>query len=306
MKEENDLYHEYLNGQPAAGKEIDEDVKQFLDDAGKFKSVKFAKSKADIWNAIDAYIESEDQGNHTITRKVNWQKWTGIAAAVVLVVISSIILLNNEDKSYDLVSFQTEVKEQKDFELPDGSHVYLNASSELNYNNDWGRAVNLNGEAFFEVTKGDKFTIHTAMGNVQVLGTSFNVSVRDDVFTVRCKTGKVKVSFLNDDQQPVFLTRGEIVTFEQENINENKVDPLLIGNWKIGEYHYKDRPLIEVLAEIERQYGVEVKLIDKTQAFRPYNGYFIKEKLEVALTMVCEPMGLTYKMSDGIITVKAE
>ena len=70
--------------------------------------------------------------------------------------------------------------------LPDGSQVWLNAGSNLDYNNSTFnqelREVSLNGEAYFDVTKNpDKpFIIHTKKMDIKVLGTVFNVRSYSD------------------------------------------------------------------------------------------------------------------------------
>ena len=64
--------------------------------------------------------------------------------------------------------------------LPDGTKVWLNASSELTYEKTYGnklREVTLSGEAYFDVVKNKEkpFIIHTAKMDIKVLGTVFNV-----------------------------------------------------------------------------------------------------------------------------------
>ncbi len=302
MKEENDKYHEYLNGNEIAGSEIQADLKEFLDNVENIKPVKFTKSKGEMWDTIASEIE--DENNNTKVKNFGWLKIMGVAAAFLLLIISGISFSNLRKKEINAVSHITSSQEQKGFSLPDGSKVYLNAVSSLGYGDDWDRKVNLEGEAFFEVTKGEKFSISTNMGEVQVLGTSFNVSARKDVFAVNCKTGKVKVSFKNSSEKPVYLVKGQGVIFDNGMIVKSNLNPTLIGNWQIGEYHFTDRPLIEVLAELERQYDVDIRLEDKSQAMRPYNGYFIKEDLAVALSMVCDPMGLAFDIKEGVVSIK--
>ena len=79
--------------------------------------------------------------------------------------------------------------------LPDGSTVTLNANATLSYDKDFSakRDISLSGEAFFEVKRGSTFTVKTTLGNVEVLGTSFNVIVEEKNFEVICKSGKVLV-----------------------------------------------------------------------------------------------------------------
>lgn len=68
-----------------------------------------------------------------------------------------------------------------ELELADGTHVWLNAESELSYPTRFAgemREVRLKGEAFFDVAKNPDcpFVVRTDEVAVQVLGTSFNVS----------------------------------------------------------------------------------------------------------------------------------
>ena len=100
----------------------------------------------------------------------------------------------------------------KEYRLPDGSIVNLNADSKISFiGRDFinNRHLSLNGEAFFDITKGSSFTISTSNGEIRVIGTSFNVNARDNSFIVSCITGKILVSVRN---QSVTITPGESAT----------------------------------------------------------------------------------------------
>ena len=67
--------------------------------------------------------------------------------------------------------------------MPDGSKVWLNASTSLVYKNSlWStkREVDLSGEAYFEVAKNKylPFIVSSKKINTRVLGTKFNVRAR--------------------------------------------------------------------------------------------------------------------------------
>ncbi len=64
--------------------------------------------------------------------------------------------------------------------LPDGSQVWLNAGSKLNYSNTYNetqRDVDLEGEAYFDVVKitGRPFIVHASSLNIRAVGTAFVV-----------------------------------------------------------------------------------------------------------------------------------
>ena len=64
-----------------------------------------------------------------------------------------------------------------------------------------------------------------------------------------------------------------------------------IPEWSNGTFRFSKEPLENVIAELERQFGVSVEYpeMDKT-----YTGFFHRDDdLKDALELVCEPMGLT-------------
>src|SRR5690606_18264831 len=64
--------------------------------------------------------------------------------------------------------------------LPDGTKVWLNADSRISFLSNLGatdREVAVTGEVYFEVAKlaGKRFTVKNGAGEIEVLGTKFNV-----------------------------------------------------------------------------------------------------------------------------------
>lgn len=307
MEDINSQHHSYLNNEdfdPAVFAGEESELKDFLDNAAKLKPDGFKKSKSEIWGAIAENIDIASGVSGNNVRSLSWQTIMTIAASVVVVIVAGIVTLGNIGDA-DMISHVTEYTESKTINLPDGSVADLNAGSELTYLSEWDRTLTLKGEAFFEVTEGDKFTIQTANGEVQVLGTSFNVSDRGNVFTVSCKTGKVKVDFSKTNEQPVFLTKGESVVFENDTIKKIKVDIAKIADWKKGTFHFVERPIAEAFNEIKRQYNVKVKISDKRIKSRLFTGYFYTGDLQTSMNLICEPMGLSYSIDGKIVTIEA-
>ncbi len=101
-------------------------------------------------------------------------------AAVVAVLLAGFYYISTLD-----TSVKTEIAQTETFLLPDNSEVVLNAGSKITYNKknwDNSRELSLDGEAYFKVTKGNKFSVKTVEGTVSVLGTQFNVFARDGFF----------------------------------------------------------------------------------------------------------------------------
>ncbi|WP_343704121.1 FecR domain-containing protein [Chitinophaga sp.] len=142
--------------------------------------------------------------------------------------------------------------------LPDGTAVWLNAASTLRYPVAFTgeeRAVELSGEAYFEVAKAERpFRVKAGALAVDVLGTHFNVnSYADEERAVATlMEGRVKV---NNN----LLTPGQ--QFVQEG-GKGRVIPAADTeeaiSWKNGYFRFKDENIQRVMRKIERWYDVEV------------------------------------------------
>lgn len=185
--------------------------------------------------------------------------------------------------------------------LNDNSKVTLNAKSELSYPNffRWNRSLKLEGEAFFEVQRGSKFTVETSLGKITVLGTKFNVTSFDDFFEVVCYEGKVKVE--NKDKSTI-LTQGETVRIYQNlysnhpQINEQKPE------WILGESSFKNVPIRYVLEKFEMQFNVKVDY-PKTIENIKFTGSFSNKNMDTAIKTICIPLHLKYVINKQTISL---
>jgi transmembrane sensor len=180
--------------------------------------------------------------------------------------------------------------------LPDGSTVDLNASSTLSYKPFWwkiSRTVQFEGEGFFKVQKGDKFTVVSSLASTEVLGTSFNIYARDGQYQVTCHTGKVKVIAENKDEgilSPGYQARlspeGKVVIYKSPDMKSTI-------SWIDNKFIFTAVPLSRVFEEIQRQYNV--KITAPAGLNYSYTGYFTKDKpIENVLELVCKPFGLRF------------
>ena len=162
--------------------------------------------------------------------------------------------------------------------LPDGTLVYLNAASELHYPVAFTgseRKVELKGEAYFEVTKNKAmpFMVHTAKGDIQVLGTHFNIMAYPDDPNMKTTLleGSVKISqstknitkMLKPDQEAVLSDIG---------IKVNDVNAEDAVAWKDGIFLFNGDHLDEIMEKISRWYNVDVEFRDETLKKEMYSG----------------------------------
>ena len=180
--------------------------------------------------------------------------------------------------------------------LSDGTRVWLNADSELEFPVSFvgnERIVKLQGEAYFEVQRDvNKPFIVDANGlRTRVLGTSFNVKAyRDEqnVFTTLVK-GSVAVEVLDNGNVPtsrVVLEPG-MQAMWHEGSKAISVQPVNVANiaaWKDGRFIFTEEDIEVVLRTLSRWYGVNFICKDTRMEKYTFNGLINKdEKLETVL-----------------------
>lgn len=265
-------------------KSVDRQSQSFFS-GGKFR---WKKSEADVWTSLEARIEALPEGR---SRMLNFavSKWVAAASVVILFALGSFLRFYTE--KIETVSGQHQLAE-----LPDRSKVNLNAESRLTYHPYWWkvkRMVKLEGEGFFEVEKGKKFTVISERGITQVVGTSFNIFSRAEVYKVTCVTGSVKVKSRSGNETILKPnSKAEIQPDGSINVTNN-IETFPEISWRKNIFLFTASPVLRVFDEIERQYGVKIDA--KLDSFSLYTGNFSKEqKVEETLNYICPALGLKY------------
>ncbi|MEM9548970.1 MAG: FecR domain-containing protein [Bacteroidota bacterium] len=237
------------------------------------------------------------QPSTTSKPKVIRLGWTKYAAAVVIIAVIGYLALFRGDR---LQTVQTYAAETKVIDLPDGSKAFLNAESLIQYNPESflaDRNMTMEGEVFFEVEEGSKFTVNTENGDVRVLGTSFNVRSRTKKLDVACYSGRVGVSFDNFENERA-LSKGDRVVAESGRIiaNLSIEGELNRPEWRDGSTKFINASMDEVINELERQFDIQFETDSSIREIKNYNGGFDHNDLNAALEVVFTPIQYNYKV----------
>ncbi|SIO55053.1 FecR family protein [Chitinophaga niabensis] len=184
--------------------------------------------------------------------------------------------------------------ERKQFQLADGTSIWLAPASKLNYREN-SREITLQGEAFFDVAKDDAhpFIVHTGKTNTTVLGTTFNIQAYNDRADIEIVllTGKVKVDanhnnvLLSPYQRAVFNSVSGMLK------KEDYPDAFAALARKEGKFKYEGEVLKNVIGDIERSYNTTIRLNKQLQGITYYGDFDQKkDKLETVLQQI----SLTY------------
>ncbi|MBT8318328.1 MAG: DUF4974 domain-containing protein, partial [Lutibacter sp.] len=132
--------------------------------------------------------------------------------------------------------------------------------------------------------------VNTNLGSVSVLGTQFNVQVRDAYFEVFCYEGLVSVNYNNET---IKLPAG--TSFKVLNSNTEFSNSITGTNpsWLKNNSSFASVPYSYIIKELERQYNIEVTY-DKALKNTLFTGTFTHSNLETALKAICIPLNLNY------------
>jgi len=265
------------------------------------------------------------------TRSVGWKPIAG-AALTILVAAAAFVLWWQQP-----VEVRTAVGEQTTVTLPDGSTADLNGGSTLRYARGFAvfpgvtadtRSVQLEGEAFFAVRKGERpFSVRTENAQVEVLGTRFNVRTRrqgDAPLTevvleegrLRLRGGDVRSPKASESDarahRSVMLdapgARSRIQGETAAPAAPDVIDLKYAAAWRTGGFAVQDRPLPSILRDLEVQFGTELRLQIDPSRTRPMTLHYARSvDLEDVLGDICVVQGLQYRQTQqGYVLVPVD
>jgi ferric-dicitrate binding protein FerR (iron transport regulator) len=270
------------------------------------------------WNRLLGSIQKENKpvGKTRIIGKY-LQMAAGYAAAVLvgaaLVFVFTHTRTLPEQVQGGSFIVQTDNSDRSFTQLPDGSRIWLNKGTKIEYNQQFGignRNVLLNGEAYFEVAKNKKlaFVVKTKSIDVTALGTSFNVNAYDDgnEVTTTLYTGKVNVqstltgykTILNPFEVAVFSkTKDKITTY----VFTGSDKPV----WMEPEFRFDMLPLIDITKQLEHNYNVVFVYRNQKIKHLKFSGTFDRdEKLDEILRVIKINTNIDYAIRNDSVIIK--
>lgn len=211
------------------------------------------------------------------------RRWMGQLAACFLGILMLAGIAYYDFDQGTTRTIATETGQKRTVILPDGSRAILNANSTLVYDAAWSgetaRRVELEGEAFFDITHdpAHPFYVKTSRMEVKVLGTAFNVKSDQvqKIFETTLIRGKVTVRDLDAPERlETVLKPDEKAVFGQKSIAV-AVQPAgavtdRSAYWTKGHLVFEDEPVGVIAAELEKWYGVKIKVAEGSKDCRFY------------------------------------
>ncbi len=251
--------------------------------------IPFKKDKEEVWEALAAKMDQEPE-SAAISYRI--PAYLYIAASFVVLLTVATLFLRN----YTYTDFSG--NDIGSLVLPDGSTIETQHNSEISYHPYWWRIrreVMLEGEGYFEVEKGNTFSVISSKGITEVVGTTFTVYSRSEQYKVSCYSGSVKVRAVNKTVAATLLANEEVLIDKNGNYNvrlikaEIKPEPIEEKYYFI----FNSTPIQEVLGQISSYYSVHINMSPELDL--DFSGNFSRAlKIEDVLEAICIPFELDY------------
>lgn len=233
-----------------------------------------------------------------------------IAASITLLITASLVIYYAWNKNVQNITLTT-AQSLQPVNFPDQSTATLNRNTEIIYPETFEntqREVRLvKGEAFFTI-KPDKespFVIHTAIADIKVLGTSFNVAVKDGKVEVGVYEGRVMVTSVTDT---LYLTAGSADLIGTDRGGINSSISANANDWGYATRHFvfKDTPLKEVIASLEKAYPYTIRIKNGNINNCKLTATFDKVSAEKMLALIAETLNLSVTRNDTVFILEGE
>jgi ferric-dicitrate binding protein FerR (iron transport regulator) len=211
--------------------------------------------------------------------------------------------------------------------LPDGTKVIINADTKLYYQKEFSkttRDVFLQGEAFFDVVKDKKhpFVVHTKAFNVKVLGTAFNVRSYNGEQSAQATLirGAIEVELKQKSGKTIFMKPNEkivVKNIDRENPYEKGLPEIFVTTvehftnsamqetaWTQNKLIFKQDRFEDIARELERWYGVQIKIKDVVLKDKTFSGMFENKSVNEVLEALQIVAKFNYTYKDNVIEIR--
>jgi transmembrane sensor len=192
--------------------------------------------------------------------------------------------------------------QQTEILLADSSRVTMNHTSRLAVDRRLSagdRSVTLEGEAYFRIrTTGESFIVSTSAGTIRVLGTEFNVRVREDRLEVGVVHGRVRVigKGSGGDSSVVLAEGQETICRRGEGPGTPAGTPFAgYPGWIHGQLIFENVSLPSTCREIESRFDVVITIRSHTMQDQTLTGVLDARSDDAAIATLSRLTGLHYR-----------
>ena len=289
-------------------------IGQWLDESEKHKEVLVRERMVFDAMIVSGGITDRQsvQSRKKRTRVVFMELLRGAAVILVMFFVGGYIYVRKMEEirlANNIVTVP--VGQRVNLQLPDGTSVWLNASSEIIYPAYFSgstREIHLNGEAYFEVehNASKPFIVHTETFDIKVLGTKFNVEAYKGMegFTTALMEGSVEVTDRKNKDKSVRLYPAQKVAFRNGELCKSPIDNYDVYRWREGLICFKETRFADLMRQLEKNYGVRILINNEAVKEKVFSGKFrTTDGIDNALRLLQKEGHYTFEWDENKTTV---
>jgi ferric-dicitrate binding protein FerR (iron transport regulator) len=191
--------------------------------------------------------------------------------------------------------------------LPDKTVTILNTHSTIKYPGrfaDHERDVQLNGEAWFNVTRNHQqpFIITTGPIKVKVVGTSFNVRNAGQSIEVAVKTGIVRMISAADSVAIHPGEKGIYDTLTKKLSLTATFNPNEIG-YATKVFNFENATLKEIAGQLEKAYGITIVIKNEKLLQCTMSSTFDNKPIEYIFDVLAMTLNIRYQIVNKTVYI---
>ena len=240
-----------------------------------------------MWNSLQNQIKKEPTKN---IKEVKNRRPIAYILILLVGILAALYFINHSSET----EIKTNKAEQNKHQFADGSRVLLAPESSLRFNaHNWeqDRTLQLQGQAQFDVTAGTPFVVKTEMGEITVLGTSFEIWQVNNQLKLSCFEGKVQLK--TKMHQSIEVEAGKEVLLTSAGLSDLVSHSNDAASFLRESMSYEKIGVLELAKEFSRFYNIPVNL-DLTDTNKYFSGILILDNKEQAASIIAQTMGWKY------------
>ena len=230
--------------------------------------------------------------------------WAAALAAACFVILAGWWVRHPRQASPRLSTalvYATAPGERRDVRLVDGSRIDLDGATTLSVDlhGPERRVALVQGEASFDVVHdpAQPFVVDLGAAQVRVLGTAFDIVRETDGTRVDVARGVVGV---RQAGASVRLSAGRGAWIDRQGAIRLSTTPVGdVGAWRDGRRLYRDRPLSEVVSDLDRRYAQPILLGDPEARRMRFTGVLVLGPRETVVRRLTALLPLAASSADG-------
>lgn len=309
------LFRKYLSNSATSDemKELDEwiasneDLNDWLENQVDDSSAEMdAEKQADILAKIHEKIAVQSKQKFVLP---GWAKTVAAVALIVLMAVSAAIYFRSNQPNMIQYAEIGALRGQKaSVTLPDGTKITLNSESTLKYSTNYNqsdRAVELVGEAYFEVAKNKKipFVVKAGKLEIEAKGTAFNIKAypTDNSISTTLTEGKIEVKTPVDVLSMIPNERMEYNNAGQTFRKLTLTDAEGSIGWLNDELSFENATLAEVVANFSRIYNIDIQFASESIKEQRFTGKINNNSLLSVLRIISLTSPIRFEQKDSVV-----